>query len=145
MRKRALGAVAAAMVALSLLPGMAMATSPTVCGGWSEDGTVIVAEGGDGIALASDPHHSGKVESSVNSRGTTIKRAHGWTTWVGVHHYTTAQMEHSGIFCQMNGKVIKTSGRVWGTGGTEACSPWATFNPDVCCGNLGSGRTYYGR
>ncbi len=145
MKGKALGTLAAVLITLGLLPGMAIAAIPTVCGGWSEDGAAIVSyEGGGGIAPASDPRHGGEAQNSKNGQGTGIKRAYGWTTWVGVYHYTTAQMEHSGIFCLMNGKVIKTSGRVWGNNGTEAYSPWATFNPDVCCGNLGSARTYYG-
>lgn len=143
MRKKVMGVLAAAAVSLSLIPGMAFASSPVILGGWSEDGTVVEAQAVDGIATLSEPHHYGEAQQSTNSQGTTIKRAHGWTTWSGVYHYTTAQMEHDGIFC--NGKVITSSGRQWARNGTEAYSPWATFNPDLCCGNLGQARTYYGR
>lgn len=52
-------------------------------------------------------------------------------------------MEHQGLFC--NGKVFTTSGRKWGTSGTEAYSPWTTFIPETCCDHLGQARTYYGR
>lgn len=142
MKKQVIGFLAAALLAISI-PGVALASSPVVLGGWSEDGGVIETQAADGIALLSDPSHTGKAETSLNSQGTTIKRAHGWTTWVGVYHYTTAQMEHSGFLC--NGKVIKSSGRKWGTSGTEAISPWATFVPEMCCGGTGQARTYYGR
>lgn len=69
--------------------------------------------------------------------GTTNKRAHGWTTWAGVRHYTHARMEKSG-----GGTVYTSSGRQWGTSGTEAISPWRAFKPNQ---DLGSARTYYGR
>ena len=46
------------------------------------------------------------------------------------------------MFC--NGQIITDSQRQWGFDGTEAISPWTAFNPNKCCGNLGSGRTYYG-
>ena len=57
----------------------------------------------------------------------------GWTTWVGKYHYTRARMEDWGA-------ILTDSGRQWGTDGTEAISPWWSFNGDT----LGSARTYYG-
>lgn len=143
MRKKLMGVLAAVAVSLSVMPSMALASSPAILGGWSEDGSVIETQAADGIATFSEPRHSGEAQQSLNSQGTTIKRAHGWTTWVGVYHYTTAQMEHQGLFC--NGKVFTTSGRKWGTSGTEAYSPWTTFIPETCCDHLGQARTYYGR
>ena len=38
------------------------------------------------------------------------------------------------------GAILTDSGRQWGTDGTEAISPWWSFNGDT----LGSARTYYG-
>ena len=83
MRKKVMGVLAAAAVSLSLIPGLAFASSPVILGGWSEDGTVVEAQAVDGIATLSEPHHYGEAQQSTNSQGTTIKRAHGWTTWSG--------------------------------------------------------------
>lgn len=41
---------------------------------------------------------------------------------------------------QRRGAILTDSGRQWGTDGTEAISPWWSFNGDT----LGSARTYYG-
>lgn len=43
MRKKVMGVLAAAAVSLSLIPGLAFASSPVILGGWSEDGTVVEA------------------------------------------------------------------------------------------------------
>ncbi len=121
-----------------LFTAPALADNVVVVGGWSEDSgyfTTLPA------SRAGQPQHTGQTEQrSVN--GTTNKRAHGWTTWVGQYHFTRACMEHNGMFC--NGQIITDSQRQWGFDGTEAISPWTAFNPNKCCGNLGSGRTYYG-
>ena len=45
----------------------------------------------DGTTYAS-PKHTGKAEERTHN-GTSQKRAHGWTTWVGKYHYTRARME----------------------------------------------------
>jgi len=89
-------------------------------------------------AAASTPQHDGCRETD-DSTSTTRYRAHGWTTWTGVYHYTTARMEGDGNV------VINTSGRVWDTdrdGTTDAISPWYSFNPDTY--GVGYARTYYG-
>lgn len=85
----------------------------------------------DGTTYAS-PKHTGKAEERTHN-GTSQKRAHGWTTWVGKYHYTRARMEDWGA-------ILTDSGRQWGTDGTEAISPWWSFNGDTS----GSARTYYG-
>lgn len=84
---------------------------------------------------ASTPQHTGKRESKVIN-GTDNYRAHGWTTWVGMYHYTRARMEGDGS------TVLTDSGRIWGLDGTEAISPWLAFNPNTY--GVGYARTYYG-
>lgn len=107
-----------------------------VVGGWSE------AQGASdtGIGVFATVNHVGKAETKTIS-GTSNKRAHGWTTWAGTKHYTTAQLEHT----WPNSGVIATSGRKYGTGGTEAISPWRAFNPNASSSGFGQARTYYGR
>lgn len=106
-------------------------------GGWSEEDGYFVNPQAyskameDGTTYAS-PKHTGKAEERTHN-GTSQKRAHGWTTWVGKYHYTRARMEDWGA-------ILTDSGRQWGTDGTEAISPWWSFNGDT----LGSARTYYG-
>lgn len=85
-------------------------------------------------------NHRGKAELKT-IRGTTHKRSHGWTTWVGVRHYTTAQLVRS---WPASG-VIATSGRQWGTSGTEAATKWVAFNPNLPSNGYGSAKTFYGR
>lgn len=109
----------------------------TAIGGWSEeDGYFINPEAfskalGE-VSTYATPKHTGKAEERTYN-GTSQKRAHGWTTWVGKYHYTRARMEDWGT-------VLTDSKRQWGTDGTEAISPWWSFNGDT----LGSARTYYG-
>lgn len=106
-------------------------------GGWSEEDGYFVNPQAyskameDGTTYAS-PKHTGKAEERTHN-GTSQKRAHGWTTWVGKYHYTRARMEDWGA-------ILTDSGRQWGTDGTEAISPWWSFNGDTS----GSARTYYG-
>ncbi|AEJ24704.1 hypothetical protein HKO46_08630 [Streptococcus equi subsp. zooepidemicus] len=84
-------------------------------------------------ALLGVPRHTGRKEQS-----NLLLRAHGWTTWVGVRHYTRARM--TSYLSENN--VYTDSGRVWGVGGTEAISPWYnTLHPE----NGAMARTYYGR
>lgn len=88
------------------------------------------------LLRASTPKHTGKRERN-DDESTTRFRAHGWTTWTGMYHYTRARMEE-----HFFGKVtaLTDSGRQWGQNGTEAISPWWYFDPDV--GD--KARTYYG-
>lgn len=88
------------------------------------------------MAARSSVKHTGKREDKVIS-GTTNFRSHGWTTWVGVYHYTRAQMTATWDASD----VFKDSGRQWGNDGTEAISPWLKFNPD---NDNGIARTFYG-
>lgn len=127
-----------------IAPACAMADEGTDLGGWSESEGYYSLESAiktnDSIALYASPVHRGESQrTSIN--GTTNKRAHGWTSWSGVYHYTTAQLEHSGLFCS---GVITSSGRQWGWNNTEAYSPWKAFNPNACCSGYGQARTYYG-
>ncbi|MBO1096070.1 hypothetical protein FQS90_05935 [Enterococcus casseliflavus] len=88
----------------------------TAIGGWSEDeGTFSNIL--ETRAAKATVKHSGKAEYK-NAGPNQEKRSHGWTTWSGVYHYTTAQMQ------SLTGKVLSTSGRKWGTSGTEAISPY---------------------
>lgn len=132
-----------ALACCAIPAAMAYADDGKDVGGWSEEqGYFIVAEAsGDVQPLAnSQVQHTGKAEQkSIN--GTTNKRAHGWTTWAGKYHYTTAQLEHYGPFCS---GVFTSSGRQWGWSGTEAYTAWRPFKPNACCDNIGQARTYYG-
>ncbi|MCB5952974.1 hypothetical protein LI951_12930 [Enterococcus sp. BWT-B8] len=114
-----------------LLP---LAVSAEEVGGWSEETGSYTNY--NEFLTRSTARHTGKRETKVMG-GTTCSRAHGWTTWSGVFHYTTAQMER-----YWTGAVVNTSGRRWGTSGTEAISPW--FKP-AYGGDTAAARTYYGR
>lgn len=106
-------------------------------GGWSEESGYFINPQAyskameDGITYSS-PKHTGKPEERTHN-STTQRRAHGWTTWVGKYHYTRARMEDCFV-------ILTDSGRQWGTDGTEAISPWWSFNGDT----LGMAKTYYG-
>lgn len=80
--------------------------------------------------------HTGKREEKVIN-GTTNSRAHGWTTWMGVHHYTRAQM----TAWSDASNVFTDSQRQWGDDGTEAISPWYKASE---YGDNGKARTFYG-
>ena len=129
-------AVAAITVGTLTLP--AGAASAADLGGWEEGSGAYSTDPSEpsvrGAASIASVQHTGQAEEKVVS-GTTNKRAKGWTTWVGVYHYTTAQMERSG-------SVATSSGRQWGTNGTQAVSPWLKATPSL---GKGSARTYYGR
>ena len=79
-------------------------------GGWSEEDGYFVNPQAyskameDGTTYAS-PKHTGKAEERTHN-GTSQKRAHGWTTWVGKYHYTRARMEDWGA-------ILTDSGRQW--------------------------------
>ncbi len=130
--------VIAASTVVSAAPANADATADgSVLGGWSEtQGPVPRAS----IGTRATVNHRGTAERRVIG-GTTHKRSHGWTTWSGVRHYTTARLEHT---WPASG-VIATSGRKWGTGGTEAVTGWKRFDPNATSSGYGSARTYYGR
>lgn len=146
MKKRTTSAMAAALGIISAVVLVAPANAAqrgelpsTETGGWSEDGSVIGGVNG-AVGPFANPSHRGAAEEKVIS-GTSNKRAHGWTTWSGTQHYTTAQLEHY----WPNSGVIATSGRKYGTGGTEAISPWKAFNPNATSNGNGIAKTYYGR
>lgn len=107
-------------------------------GGWSEENGYYTnlqsyAKAFEYELMSSEPKHTGKAEQQTID-GTTHKRAHGWTTWVGVYHYTRARM--------VDGDTILTdSERQWGNDGTEAISPWWKFQYEI----VGSAKTYYGK
>jgi len=137
MKKITISLVTAALTvgALALPAGAANAAD---LGGWKEGAGAFSTAPSDpsvrGAAAVASVQHTGQAEEKVVS-GTTNKRAKGWTTWVGVYHYTTAQMER-------NGAVATSSGRQWGTSGTQAVSPWLKATPSL---GKGSARSYYGR
>lgn len=117
-------------------------------GGWSEQQGLVsnqglqdrLAQSSLGATLAASVKHTGQAENKVIN-GTSHKRSHGWTTWSGVYHYTTARLEH---YWPSSG-VIATSGRQWGTSGTEAVTVWKAFNPNAASNGNGAAKTYYGR
>ena len=154
--------ITSTIVAIALAASGAILTTPAASaadiGGWSEGSgafyqpQALTTVAADPIvaqtfaartlaaAAAATPRHTGKAETKVIN-GTTHKRAHGWTTWAGTYHYTTARLEHT----WPNSGVIATSGRKWGTGGTEAVTGWVAFNPNLPSSGHGSARTYYGK
>lgn len=142
MKKTKLSLIAATVLSGALMVPAGAANAADL-GGWDESQGSFTSEPStvnDSGAAASSlvrgaVNHRGKSEQKA-IHGTTNKRAHGWTTWTNVYHYTTARMESYG------GKVYNTSGRRWGKSGTEAISPWRAFSPSS---DLGSARTYYGR
>ncbi|SDB07309.1 hypothetical protein SAMN02910293_00363 [Streptococcus henryi] len=117
--------------------------SQTILGGWDEEtgifynqNNVLVSEVSVFRAAKSDPLHSGKREDRFQKNGLE-SRAVGWTSWPSVYHYTRAQMvELKGL-----GGVAADSGRIWGTGGTQAYSGW------VFEGELSThiAKTFYGK
>jgi hypothetical protein len=136
--------VTAALSVGGVVPAHAATPSPKASaeGGWSEnEGSVVspLAISGAGLSRAT-VKHVGKAELKTIS-GTTNKRAHGWTTWAGTRHYTTARLEKT----WPSSGVITSSGRKWGTGGTEAVSAYRAFNPNQTSDGYGQARTYYGR
>jgi len=90
------------------------------------------------MSTASGAVHTGAREEKVIS-GTTNARAHGWTAWSGVYHYTRARMED--IFLGINLGVLTDSGRIWGYNSTEAISSWWAISEAT----PGSARTYCGQ
>ena len=103
-------------------------------GGWTEGSSLSYSS--LSASTSSSVKHTGKAERKVIS-GTTNKRSHGWTTWVGVYHYTRARLEWP-----LSGRVQTDSGRKWGISGTEAISPWYAFRPGD--GGFPTAKTYYG-
>lgn len=123
---------------LSITFGFGKVANAEVVGGWSEESgsyteTTIP---NFGMMTRAAVRHTGKAEEK-NISGTTHKRAHGWTTWSGVYHYTTARLEHYWPGSGVNG----TSGRIWGRNGTEAISPYKPYTRDS---SPGAAKTYYG-
>lgn len=112
----------------------------SVIGGWDEETGYFLNMEEYSKSLAnevipfSDVDHRGTRERD-DSTDTTRYRAHGWTTWVGVYHYTRARMESS------QGAILTDSKRIWGYDGTEAISPWWAVDPAI----NEKARTYYGR
>lgn len=115
-------------------------TNNSIAGGWDEETGYFSTTSEynkslkSNVGIAATASHTGEREEKVIN-GTTNARAHGWTTWVGVYHYTRARMEDG-----WSDDILTDSGRVWGNDGTEAISPWLAFNPDV----WDRARTYYG-
>lgn len=129
------GRILACAASVTLLAGLGTSANAETLG-WSESGSISSST--SAMSTFSTAKHTGKAEKKEIS-GTTHKRAHGWTTWSGVYHYTRARLEKGST---INGD----SGRVWRSNGSEAISPWKPYT--VSGGNLvdpGTARTYYGR
>ncbi|KPV58863.1 hypothetical protein QJ48_14150 [Paenibacillus sp. A3] len=132
--------LATGLVVTSVTPNVLAAesvASKTVSGGWSEKSgyfTTINNNQGFSILAASEPKHEGYVESRREGSTVLLKRAVGKTTWKDTRHYTRARFEG-----YWTGEIKGDSGRVWGTGSTEAKSDWIdkSFSDWV-------GKTYYG-
>lgn len=132
-----------ALVAVGVLVP-ATTSNASDLGGWDERSGVLAVDGSTGavgtasVVPVATVNHRGASETKVIS-GTSNKRAHGWTTWSGVRHYTTAQLERG------SGAVITSSGRKWGTSGTEAVSAYKAFKPNAADNGWGHAKTYYGK
>ncbi|MBW4828518.1 MAG: hypothetical protein KZY61_11145 [Clostridiaceae bacterium] len=126
MKKKVISGLLVLFIGISISGNIALANEG---GGWSED-TGYYTENTNlnsysvrsARSTRSTPKHTGKRERK-EIKGTTHFRAHGWTTWVGVRHYTRAQMQ------DRKGRMLTDSGRKWGTNGTEAVSPYLAFSP----------------
>ncbi|WP_051197065.1 hypothetical protein [Jonesia quinghaiensis] len=136
--------VLAAIMAISPISAFA-STDPGNLGGWSEDDGYFANQQPSGgispLAATGTPRHTGKAEGKVIN-GTSHKRAHGWTTWKGVRHYTRAQL--TGYWPNAD-RIIADSGRVWGRDGTEAVTKWVAFNPNDPDSGNGKAKTFYGK
>lgn len=106
-----------------------------VVGGWSESAGASRIASSEAAPRAVS--HRGKAEQKTIS-GTTHKRSHGWTTWVGVQHYTRARLERGST-------VVADSGRRWGKSGTEAVTAWKPYRPNQPGNGVGTAKTYYGK
>ena len=130
--------IAVAAIAISAVALPAGVSSAAELGGWDENtGSFSTSSSPEAARKSAAPaavNHRGAAEERVVN-GTTNKRAKGWTTWVGVRHYTTARMESGST-------VLTTSGRKWGTSGTQATSPWFVANRTH---GKGAAKSYYGR
>ncbi|WP_167669317.1 hypothetical protein [Paenibacillus barengoltzii] len=134
--------VATSVISISLLatavPGFAD-TALKASGGWSESGGYYINQArstGVGIFASDSPDkHYGERRTKTEDHGETVfYAAYGYTIWKDTYHYTTARMEDN------KGNVRTTSGRQWGTGYTEAQSPW--YAPGIFENT--EARTYWG-
>lgn len=148
MKKSIKTIIGVALLAVAL-PVSAFASSgekQAISGGWSEskgyytnynNNSSISALVRTTASSVPDSHTGKRLSNNINGSGQPVFEyaAFGATVWKDVYHYTTARMELS------NGTVKTTSGRVWGTSGTTATSPWylpGMFeNPEA--------RTYWGK
>lgn len=105
MRKKVMGVLAAAAVSLSLIPGLAFASSPVILGGWSEDGTVVEAQAVDGIATLSEPHHYGKLSKVRTVRG--LPSSVLMAGQHGVAFITTRRLRWSTTAFSVTGKSLR--------------------------------------
>lgn len=119
----------ATFVALGLAFSGLTAIAATDTLGWTEGGSATLG----GVSPRA-VNHGGEAQVETRVNGKKYKRAHGWTTWPGVYHYTRARIEKGNT-------VVTDSFRVWGSNGTEAYSPWAAF---TTWGSPGTAKTYYG-
>ncbi len=103
-------------------------------GGWYEQEGVTQ---NSGVNAYSTPYHYGSVqERNANPPSSVERRTLGTTQWPGVYHYTRARMEN-----RFTGSVYTDSNRVYGTGTTNAISPWYKDSFEF---KLSIGKTYYG-
>lgn len=144
LTRKSIACFAIAIAAIGTMSAGAIASADSFSGGWSESEGYVSFNDNNGIATCAtegSPIHTGKAEyKTIN--GTTNKRSHGWTTWKGVKHHTTARLEHNGLFCK--GKVIASAKDI-GKNGTEAYTVWKPFKPNACCDGQGQAKTYYDR
>lgn len=106
-------------------------------GYWDETDGYSITENLNNSKVRSKPKHTGKSETK-GFGGTDHKRAIGKTVWTGVYHYTRARMVEKILVFETS--TLTDSGRKWGTGTTQAISPWWAFTPDV----YAQARTNYG-
>lgn len=147
--------VSACCFALGFSVSAKQTNAEKTSGGWSESEGYYVSgeyEGADEYISGTDSvtsirldanskkptkkpnKHTGERLTYIDKDGICSYASHGETVWYHKYHYTNARMELS------DGTVKTTSGRQWGTGATEATSPY--YCPGVFENT--EARTYWG-
>lgn len=94
----------------------------TISGGWSESSGYY--QSNYSRASSSPDKHTGKRLSRLwNSGGEFEYASYGETIWKNTYHYTNARVENR------KGTALTEAGRQYGTGYTDATSPY--YRPDL--------------
>lgn len=112
----------------------AIENNPSISGGWSESEGYYQSQYSRSSS-APDSHIGKRLSRVWNSGGDVEVASHGETIWKDTYHYTNARVENR------SGTALTSSGRRYGTGYTEATSPYYKY---VLIENLNC-RTYWGK